>query len=263
MPVQVWDSGRVASGEARAVWGGPTLESRTRYLWKVRTWEDGDDPSPWSEEGFFEAGLLAPDDWSATWIARDVPAAADEDARTSLLRRDFNLEGQVMRARLHVTALGNVELHLNGSRVGDGWLAPGWTDYLRRVQVETHDVTALVRAGPNAIGALLATGWYAGRIGALGKDRYGSGRPGVLAQLEVTYQDGTRETVTTDGSWRTTQGPFLSVDHLDGESYDARAEEGGMGTPPASTTPAGSRWSRRPTSPRDCSGWPGSTHRSG
>ena len=147
-----------------------------------------------------------------------------------LLRRGFRVDGTVARARIYATALGVYQLSLNGQRVGDHELAPGWTDYDKRVQYQTYDVTAQLRAGDNALGALLGDGWYAGSIAWLGTDNYGS-RPHLSAQLLIDYTDGRSETIGTDGSWRATAGPFLQSDLLHGETYDARRLPAGWDRP--------------------------------
>ena len=108
------------------------------------------------------------------------------------LRKDFDLAKRVQRAVLHVTALGLYEVHINGQRVGDHVLAPDWTDYRKRVRYQAYDVTALLKRGDNAIGALLANGWYSGHIGNGGFQFFGK-MPAFLAQLEVTYDDGSTE----------------------------------------------------------------------
>jgi len=154
------------------------------------------------------------------------PAQDEADGRTAQLRRDFGLARPVARARLYASALGLYELRLNGQRVGDQRFAPGWTDYRKRVQYQTYDVTEQLREGGNAIAATVAPGWYAGHIAIFGPDQYGT-QPWLFAQLEVTYADGSTETIVTDDSWRSTTGPVLYSDLLMGETYDARHETPG------------------------------------
>jgi len=130
----------------------------------------------------------------------------------------------INRAVVYATALGLYELHINGKRVGDDYFTPGWTDYPTRVYYQSYDVTNLLARGGNAIGAILADGWYAGYLG-FGKKRehYGS-EPRLFVQLEIEYADGSRETVVTDKSWKAGYGPHLEADFLMGETYDARKE---------------------------------------
>jgi alpha-L-rhamnosidase len=139
------------------------------------------------------------------------------------MRKSFVLNLPIRRAVLYTTALGLYEVHLNGRRVGDHVLAPDWTDYRQRVRYQTYDVTSLLKRGGNAMGALVANGWYSGHIGNGGYQFYGR-TPLFLAQLEVTYADGTVQQILTDGTWRTQAGPILATDFMLGEDYDARRE---------------------------------------
>jgi alpha-L-rhamnosidase len=152
-------------------------------------------------------------------------------------RKEFAAAKRVRRATLYATALGIYELYLNGDRVGDALFAPGWTDYRQRAYYWTYDVTPLVRRGRNALGAWVADGWYAGYIGfglltgigteKIGRYTYGK-TPAIMAQLEIEYADGSRETVITDKSWKVTgDGPIREADFLMGEFYDARKETPG------------------------------------
>ena len=150
-----------------------------------------------------------------------------------LLRGEFTCDKPVRRATAYATALGNYELHINGARVGDPHLAPGYTQYDKRVAVQAYDVTDLLREGGNAAGAVLADGWYRSRYRLDGYDqfkefaqgRFGDAIPRFLLQIEVEYADGSRATVGTDESWRCTlEGPFRKTSMYDGVEYDARRE---------------------------------------
>ncbi|MEV7870424.1 glycoside hydrolase family 78 protein [Streptomyces sp. NPDC088124] len=165
----------------------------------------------------------------AAFITPDVPGA---DESVPLLRRDFSVKGPVRRARLYATALGLYELELNGVRVGDIALAPGWTSYHHRLRYQTYDVTEALHSGSNALGASLADGWFRGRLGFNGGTRhiYGSQR-GLLVQLEIEYADESTEFVGTDGSWRTAPGPVRRASLYDGEHHDAQRERPGWSTP--------------------------------
>ncbi|OMI34289.1 putative rhamnosidase [Streptomyces sparsogenes DSM 40356] len=231
-------SGRVESADSVLVpWPGPALRSRQRVAVRVRVWgSGGDGPSAWSEPAHAEAGLLRPDDWTARPVTPGG-SHADGPRPVALLRREFTVRGPVASARLYTTACGVYEAELNGARVGDHVLAPGWTSYAHRLRYQTFDVTALLREGPNAVGALLGEGWYAGRIG------FGGGRRAIwgeetalLAQLEIRYADGSRETVATDRGWRAATGPLLRSEIYDGEVYDARLERDGWSRPGHDTT---------------------------
>ncbi len=142
-----------------------------------------------------------------------------------LLRTEAELADKpVARARVYASAQGLYELYLNGEPVGDHELAPGWTDYNKRIQYQTYDVTDLVRAGSNGFGAELAKGWYAGRVAMFGSGIWGD-KTGLLAELHVEYADGSTDVISTDDGWVTTDGPRTSADLLDGEAYDARRAE--------------------------------------
>lgn len=148
-----------------------------------------------------------------------------------LLRRDFTIDRPLRRARLHATALGLYEACLNGSRVGDLALAPGWTDYRKRVHRQTFDVTAQLVPGVNTIGAMVAPGWFSGRAGLFHARAFYGQTPAFACQLELEFEDGTTAQVVTDDSWRQRPGPILLADLMDGETHDARAEVEGWCEP--------------------------------
>jgi len=152
-----------------------------------------------------------------------IPEGLAAEPTTDYLRRAFVVDKPVRRATLYVTALGLYEMSLNGKRIGDHMLAPDWTDYRKRVRYQTYDVTAMLRRGENALGALTANGWYAGHIGNGGFQHYGK-KPALFAQLEVVYDDGASERIVTDAAWKNHASPILSTDFMLGENYDARME---------------------------------------
>ena len=129
-----------------------------------------------------------------------------------------------------MTALGLVELTINGRRVGADRLAPGWTDYKRRIQYRTTDVLDLLRPGENVVAARLGRGWFAGDVGQFGAEQYGD-YPALMAQIEVDLVGGRRMVVATDTSWRAHPGPLVEDDLLMGESCDARDEPMGWDEP--------------------------------
>jgi alpha-L-rhamnosidase len=223
----VWDSGKIDSRQSIFVgYGGPSLQSRTRYFWQVRVWDEHGSDLGWSRVAHWEMGLLSPGDWRADWISPAVHEGGETGA-SPMLRREFDLGSRIARARAYVTSHGLYELFVNGKRVGDELMTPGWTSYNRRLQYQTYDVTSLLKAGRNAVGAVLGDGWYRGVIGFAGAhDHYGN-RLALLCQLEVTYEDGHREIIGSDAQWKTLPGPILSSQVYDGESYDARLERTG------------------------------------
>ena len=226
-------TGRVESDQSVLVaWPFAPLASRERVTLRVRVWGTDGDLSAWSEPAAVEAGLLHAQDWAARFA---TPAWAEDPGSSPsgpLLRREFSIKPGLARARLYVTALGVYEAQINGLPVGDHVLDPGWTSYDHRLLYQTFDVASLLRQGRNVIGAALGGGWYRGRLGFGGGRRniYGD-RLALLAQLELTYTDGTTEMVVTDENWRAATGPILASDIYDGETYDARLERPGWSAP--------------------------------
>ncbi|MGA5200472.1 family 78 glycoside hydrolase catalytic domain [Streptomyces variegatus] len=215
-------------------WPHRPLASRERCEIRVRVRGADGTASDWSPALRLETGLLEPADWTAhaispQWQSLEQP---HDGRRPPLLRKDFQAGPDVEHARLYVTAHGLYEIEINGQRVGDHALAPGWTSYNHRLRYQTHDVTEHLRAGDNTIGAWLADGWYRGRLGFHGghSNLYGD-RLALIAQLEIVYRDRTRTTIGTDTSWRAAHGPIVASGLLDGETYDARDERPGWSTP--------------------------------
>ena len=142
-----------------------------------------------------------------------------------MLRKEFSLSGKVASARLYITSLGLYQAEINGKKVGDLVLTPGWTSYQHRVQYQTYDVGAMLNTGGNALGVTLGDGWYrAFRPNNRDREHFGKESLDVIAQLEVTYADGTRETITTDDTWKSSTGPIRNSSIYNGETYDARLE---------------------------------------
>ncbi|WP_406108032.1 family 78 glycoside hydrolase catalytic domain [Micromonospora globbae] len=242
----VWDTGRRSSGDGLLVpWDGPALRSATRYHWRVRVWDETGAQAG-AAQSWFETGLLHRDDWTAVWIGRDpallphVDPPADEDLPSPplaspplYLRREFHLARQPVRARLYATARGVYEPRLNGARVGDVELAPGWTEYHRRLQYQTYDVTDLLRPGANVVAAIVGDGWWCGYVGFDPRrpaQHYGD-RPAFLAQLVLDFADGSRQVVATDGNWTERPGAIRAADLLMGEYVDHRQHVPGWDLP--------------------------------
>ncbi len=226
----VWSWSDGASANTAVVYGGPPLDSQERLFWRVRVVDDRGAEGPWSPPASWEMGLLAPDDWVGRWIGWIDPALASWSSRSPILRRSFRLPGAAARARAHVTALGLVELTINGRRVGMDRMAPGWTDYRQRIQYRTTDVLDLLRPGENVVAARLGRGWFAGDVGQFGAEQYGD-YPALMAQIEVDLVSGRRIVVATDVSWRAHPGPLVADDLLMGETRDARDEPTGWTEP--------------------------------
>ena len=226
----VWALPDVVSADTAVVYDGPPLASRERRSWRVRVVDDQGGTGPWSSPASWEMGLLAPDDWVGRWIGWIDPALPSWSSRSPILRRSFRLPGAAARARAHVTALGLVELTINGRIVGVDRMAPGWTDYRQRIQYRTTDVLDLLRRGENVVAARLGRGWFAGDVGQFGAEQYGD-YPALLAQIEVDLDSGRRIVVATDASWRAHPGPLAADDLLMGETRDAREEPTGWVEP--------------------------------
>lgn len=218
----VWDSGKVISSQMAQIPYKGRLTSRAKVMWKVRLWDENGEANAWSEPAFFEMGLLAASDWHAQWITGNYKVHKMQRYPVDCFRKKFRVEN-VVKARLYATACGLYEGKLNGQRIGNFVLAPGYTDYKKRVQYQTYDVTALLKAGENELTFQLADGWYRGSVGAWGlRNQYGT-QTKLLVQLEMTDESGKITTVCTDGSWQwSNDGPIRFADNKDGEMVDAR-----------------------------------------
>ncbi len=243
----LWNTGRVPSGRSiQVVYGGKPLASGQRCFWKVRVWPARSDdkeaePSPWSEPAWWEMGLLSERDWKAKWIGDGRPLPEKEEDfygedPAPLFRKEFGVGRAVSMARLYITGLGYYEASLNGTRVGDALLDPGWTDYAKRILYSTYDVTGMLKPGANCLGVTLGNGWYNplplrmwGRRNI--RETLPTGRPAFLARLDIVYDDGGTESVVSDGSWKHHPGPVLRNSVYLGEVYDARKERPGWDRP--------------------------------
>jgi alpha-L-rhamnosidase len=224
----VWDSGRVASDQsAQRVYDGPPLLSAQKYCWQVRIWDGDGAVTAWSNVGSWEMGLLEPADWKAAWIEPGLPEDLKVSGPSPMLRREFTVKGPVRQARAYVTSHGLYEVHLNGRRVGDQVFTPGWTSYNKRLQYQTYDVTTQLTPGANALGAMLANGWYRSDLAWEGHRNIYGERLALLAQIRISYVDGREEIVGTDRQWKATTGKILMSEIYHGETYDARLETPG------------------------------------
>lgn len=213
----LWDSGKTEGAAMRAKWGGSPVLAKTSVVWRVRLWDENGVCGEWSESSF-ETGI---DTWCARWITGDYRVNRKKRYPVDCFRTIFE-SSNVKKARLYITACGLYEAKLNGQRAGDVILAPGITDYRRRVQYQTYDITPLLRSGENVLTVQLADGWYRGSTGAWGlRNQYGT-ETKLLAQLEITHTDGHVQTVCTDESWEwSNDGPIRFADNKDGEVVDA------------------------------------------
>ncbi len=247
----LWNSSKVKSdANAQIVYQGKKLVSGQKCFWTIRIWNDKDAATPWSEPAFWTMGLLAPSDWRAKWIGDQQDliqkaykahlASFDPNDKafknekppgpsSPMLRKTFSVRPKLKEAILYVSALGYYEMGLNGEKVGNQVLTPEWTDYEKRVQYQAYDVTKSLKPGANVLSSVLGDGWYLSMIGPTKwhndyprRGAYGDDRR-LIAQLEMIYEDGTKEIVVTDETWKiNTQGFIIMADNFLGQTIDAR-----------------------------------------
>jgi len=238
-----WDTGKVASSRMVHIpYEGKALVSRDIAEWTITLWDENDLPGE-PAASHFELGLLQATDWQAKWITGNYRVSRSKRYPVDCFQKELTLPAAVKKARLYATACGLYTAEINGTRVGDFVLAPGYTDYRKRIQYQTYDVTQLLQKGSNTLTCQLADGWYRGSIGAWGlKNQYGTVTK-LLAQLEITFEDGTQAVIGTDSSWQwSNDGPIRFADNKDGEIVDARLQPGFSGTAKETS------WSVVPTS---------------
>lgn len=185
-------------------------------------------------------------EWAGKWICSGLEGGPGTSVAAPLMRREFTLPAKPVRAWLHITALGLYQARLNGQAVGDDVLAPGWTDYGKRVAYQSHEVTSLLRPGANVLGVILGDGWYCGFLSQGPRQTHGD-RPELLLQLEVELADGQTVHVTSDAEWTWQASAILENDLLMGEAYDARKERPGWDQP---GSPDGAWWPVEVRGPR-------------
>ena len=228
----VWDTNKTA-GDASVLqtYKGAPLRSGTRYWWRVKVWDEKGNASAWSGPAFWETALLSVSDWKASWVEPEQEAAPPRYSPAHLLRKEFETSKKIASARAYATAHGLYELYLNGRKVGNEALTPGWTVYYKRLQYQTYDVTEYLQEGRNIAGAMLGEGWYRSGLGWEKNWAFYGKKLAFLCQIHLRYTDGTEEWVVTDGSWKTSnQGPVQANEIYYGEDYDARREIPGWST---------------------------------
>jgi len=226
----IWSSGKVLSDQSVYVpYAGSELQSAKKYFWQVRAWDNTNKASEWGEPASWQMGLIKPSDWKAKWI--ESSTAADSIFAPALLfRKQFASAKKVQLATAFITTHGMYEAQINGKRVGDAYLTPGWTSYNKRLQYQVYDVTPLLKTGDNAIGVTLGSGWYRTPLAwENNKNLYGT-KTALLLQLQINYTDGSSETIISDESWKSSDGPVRSSEIYNGETYDANFEKAGWST---------------------------------
>jgi alpha-L-rhamnosidase len=227
----VWNSGKISSDSSvHVVYKGNALQSGKKYYWQVRVWDNKGNTSTWSAPAWWQMSLLSVADWKAQWIGPGY--VEDSIMRPSpILRKEFSTSKKIISATAYITAHGLYEAEINGQRVGDAYLTPGWTSYKTRLQYQVYDLAPLLKNGKNAIGVTLGNGWYRGIIGFGDNiDVYGKDIA-LLFQLNITYSDGSSDIIMSDGSWKSSTGPIRYAEIYNGETIDARQEKKGWTLP--------------------------------
>ena len=238
----LWDTGRIESDrQLHVVYDGKPLSSMQRVYWSVEVWSGEGAAESHQATSWFEMGLLERSDWKARWIGNGKPLPENDEGfygndPAPLLRRSFRVFKPVRRARLYATALGYLDLRLNGSPLSDAVLDPAWTSTKHRIHYRCHDITDSLIAGENVVGAMLGNGWRNplplrmwGRINL--REHLDVGRPALLCQVQIEYMDGTQDMVASDGTWRWHDGPILRNSVYLGEHVDGRLEPDGWDRP--------------------------------
>jgi alpha-L-rhamnosidase len=247
----LWDSKKTDSGKTTWIsYNGSALKPGTIYFWKVRSWDRNGKPSVWSEASSFITGLPEKSDWKgAKWIGFEdisdslllVPGVhgsgdnlgplAVKRTVVPYFRKEFRTERNVKQAIVFVSGLGQYEISINGKKIGDRFLSPGWTDYRKTCLYNTYDVSEDIIKGPNTLGVLVGNGFY-----NINRERYRKlviayGAPKVILRLTLKYSDGSEESVITDETWKTAPSPVTFSSIYGGEDYDARLEQPGWDQP--------------------------------
>ena len=222
----VWNSGKIASDASVFVeYAGTPLASNEPYRWQVRVWDNQGHTSGWAT-GTFLTALLHEADWKASWISSGLPADT-VNGMVPMFRKTFSTSKKIQSAIVSITSHGLYEAHINGKRVGNAYLTPGWTSYNNHLQFQTYDVTNLLASGKNAIGILLGSGWYRTRLGWENNQNFYGKETALLCQLAVIYADGSHETILSDGSWKTAPSDITYAEIYNGEVQDARLQRPG------------------------------------
>ena len=226
----LWATGKVLSNRTLQIeYAGKPLVSHQQVSWRVRVWDAQGRASEWSRVANWSMGILRPEDWKAVWIA--WPQSPGTGGPLPLFRREFAVKPGLKRAVAYVSGLGHYELFLNGKKVGDRVLDPGWTNYRKTVLYSTFDVTLMLTEGRNAAGAMIGNGFYHVPGGRYTKFTASFGPPALLLHLRLEYANGETEVVATNGSWKAAAGPITFSCIYGGEDYDARREIPGWTSP--------------------------------
>lgn len=238
----LWNSKKVNSNKTINIpYRGRSLKSSQQVFWKVRVWDSDPskkvpDVSAWSEPASWTMGLLREKDWKAKWITakrinKPRPLEGRGEDPLPIFRKTVELGKPVQRAVIHICGLGHYELRINGRRVGDREMDPGWTNYRKRCLYSTYEVTDMLHRGGNVLGVMLGNGMYNVPGGRYTKFRGTFGPPKLICQMRVTFTDGSSQIIVSDESWKWTLGPIVFTCIFGGEDYDARRELPGWDQP--------------------------------
>ncbi len=222
----LWDSGVVASSATQGVnYAGPQLAAGHEYAWRVGVWDERNRASGWSGPTEWSQAPV----WHAQWIAAHASDTDSDSEPMPLLRKTFAISRRIKRAMLYASGLGQDELRLNGRKVSEDVMTPGWSDYRKTIDYDSYDVTAMLRDGQNALGLMLGNGMY--RVmktpGRFTKFAGSFGQPKCIVQLEIEFTGGSSMEVLSDETWKTAPGPITFSSTYGGEDFDARLEPQG------------------------------------
>jgi len=226
----VWDSDKINSNQSVKVpYKGPELKTLQKYYWRVKVWDESGKSSPWSTVSNWQMGIMNVYDWKVKWIG--VGYEESKERESPIFRNEFDIVKQIKKATVTITAHGLYEAYINGNKIGDAYLAPGWTSYNKRLQYQVYDVTKMLKTGKNAVGAILGSGWYRGVL-AWGdnKNHYGSDLA-LLLQINITYTDGSSEIIGSNMDWKSYKSEILYSEIYNGETIDARKTMSGWKNP--------------------------------
>jgi alpha-L-rhamnosidase len=244
-----WDTKRLSSGSSiQVVYKGKTLQAGKKYYWKVMVWDNKGNVSSWSNEAYWQMGLLTPADWNgAKWIGYEeiidtmiiVPHIHGNGKRSwgarrnvlPMLRKAFAIAKPVKKATAFICGLGHFEMSINGSKIADHFLDPGWTNYSKQALYVTFDITDKLKQGKNAIGVMLGNGFYYIPGQRYRKMTGAYGMPKMILRTLVEYADGTSESIISNESWKTEVSPIIFSSIFGGEDYDANLEQTGWDMP--------------------------------
>lgn len=227
----IWQSGRMQTeASVHVEYAGPSPISGQRLYWQVRVWDNQGQASAWSAPASWQTGLLSTADWSAQWISPGFAEPAT-DQTSPYLRKAFRIGKKISSATAYVTALGMYEARINGQRISDALLTPGWTAYNKRVQYQTYDVTNMLTTGDNVVGTVLANGWYRGYIGFPGQNNVYGKSIALLFQLDIQYADGSPDRILSNDTWTCADGEIRNSEIYNGETINHQLTKKGWDSP--------------------------------